>query len=93
MTWKSTDNILDNILKKNKDFLKDKITRAWNECGENNKADIEYFRQGELTLKVKNSAYLQELTMNKSRIKKVMNDNLDSSCKIKKINISLGGKN
>lgn len=93
MSWKNTENILDSILRKNKVFLKDKINRAWKECGESEKADIGYFRNGELTLKVKNSAYLQELSMNKSNIKKKMNANLDTDCKIKRINISLGGKN
>ncbi len=92
VSWKKTENILDSILRKNKIFLKDKITEAWNNCPEKDKADIMKFHRGELILKAKNSAYLQELSMNKGKIKNLMNKNLDPKCKIKRINISLGGK-
>ncbi|MGM0441848.1 MAG: DciA family protein [Elusimicrobiota bacterium] len=93
MSWKKTDSILDNILRKNKVFLKDKISEAWNKCDQSDKAVIKYFRNGELTLKAQNSAFLQELSMNKQNIKKEMNNYLKSDCKIKRINISLGGTN
>lgn len=88
MKWKTTDDIINKILCKVSP-CKDEIEKVWNCMEESKNASIETMKDGEIILKVKNSAYLQILTFKREEIKRNFNDKLDY--KIKNIKIRLGG--
>lgn len=90
MNWKTPASIIDNILIKSNKLIRDKVEKAWKSIpGIENKADIVTLSNGELIIKVKNNAYLQELSFRREEIKQKMNNKLNGH--VKKIKLRLGG--
>ncbi len=81
MNWKKAGNIVNKIIPDSGGNLKDRMEEAWNDIGEKDKADPVHFSKGILTLKVKNSTYLQVLTYKKEEIKGKLNSRLDIEIK------------
>ncbi len=87
MTWKTTNNIINGILQGIGKPGKDEIESVWNNIEESKIARVETFKNGEIVLRVKNSAYLQVLTFKREEVKEKLNHSLDN--KIKNIKIRL----
>ncbi len=87
MTWKTTNNIINGILQGIGKPGKDEIESVWNNIEESEIARVETFKNGEIVLRVKNSAYLQVMTFKREEIKEKLNHSLDN--KVKSIKIRL----
>lgn len=87
MTWKTTNNIINGILQGIGKPGKDEIESVWNNIEESKIARVETFKNGEIVLRVKNSAYLQVMTFKREEVKEKLNHSLNN--KIKNIKIRL----
>jgi hypothetical protein len=81
MNWKKAGKVVDTIIKVPAGGLKDRVEEAWKTTGEASKAMPQHYSDGLLTLKVKNSAHLQELTYKKEELKDKLNSQLDIKIK------------
>ncbi|MFC2061081.1 DciA family protein [Elusimicrobiota bacterium] len=90
MNWKTTEQIIEDIIGDRKELVKDIVERIWKSIpGIEDKAEIVTLSNNELILKAKNSACLQELSFRREEIKEKMNKELKN--KIKRIKLRLGG--
>ena len=87
--WKSTDSILRRIIGNRNPALKDSLEKAWLNFEDSKYAVIETFRDGELVLRVKNSAHLQVLSMKREIIKTFLNERIERQ--VKNVKFCLGG--
>jgi len=89
MSWVNSENAIDRLLKGITRPRKDRVEQAWKKLEESKHADLEGFSNGELVIKVKNSAKLQLLNFKKDDIIKKMNDNLEE--RVINVRFRLGG--
>ncbi len=90
MKWISSNYIVDRVLKKINAPVKDNIEEAWKKLGsDTEKAKIITLKNKTLFISVQNSAYLQEISFKREKIKKKLNKLLDG--KIGEIIIRLKG--
>lgn len=74
MMWSEPDKLLYSILGRIKEPSWDFITQAWESLDDvKNMGEPVSLKEGKLTIKVKNSAYMQILSMKKSDIKRKIN--------------------
>ena len=89
MSWTNSANSVDRLLRSIGRPRKDRVEQAWKKLEESRHADLEGFSNGELVIKVKNSAKLQLLNFKKDEIIKKMNDSLEE--KVNNVRFKLGG--
>lgn len=89
MSWKNTDYIIDKLLNDAKSNLNDNLENYWKKMNESRYAQIITYKNGELILKVNNSASLQLLSIKREEIKNNINKSIGT--KIRKIRFRLGG--
>lgn len=90
MSWKRPGEIINKILRNSAGPIKDSIEKAWREIDYiKEKGNIVTFKKGTLIVKVKNSACLQEMSLQREKIKQDLNQKIEK--KIKEIRFRLGG--
>ncbi|MGM0568252.1 MAG: DUF721 domain-containing protein [Elusimicrobiota bacterium] len=74
MMWSEPERLLHSILGRMKEPSWDFISEAWDSLEDiRNMGEPVSLKEGKLTIKVKNSAYMQILSMKKSEIKRKIN--------------------